>query len=374
MTETPIRVLIVDDTVTYRKIISDVLSGAPGIEVVGTAPNGQIALQKIEQLRPDLITLDLEMPIMDGLEVLRRLSRARSDVGAIMLSALTKEGAEATMTALGLGAVDFVLKPSGMSMEQNVAQLKRELRPKIEAFGRTRHIRKLLRRPGGAPVHAPPKAPTSEMSVGQRMQRLARKATGRPEVVAIGISTGGPQALTAMLPKLPGDLPVPVLLVQHMPPIFTKSLANDLDRRCALTVCEAVDGQPVLPGWVYVAPGGQQMRVRPEAGQTLIEITDDPPERSCKPSVDYLFRAVSQIYQGNALGVIMTGMGNDGSLGCRLLKRQGALILAQDAASCVVFGMPREPIEEGIADVVAPLGEIASEITRLVGKGVITCR
>ncbi|MBN2022138.1 MAG: chemotaxis response regulator protein-glutamate methylesterase [Pirellulales bacterium] len=367
----PIRVLVVDDTVTYRKIIAEVLTGAPGIEVVGTAPNGHIALQKIEQFHPDVITLDLEMPVMDGLEVLRRLKRSGSSVGAIMLSALTKEGAESTMTALGLGAFDFVLKPTGVSMEQNVAQLRRELLPKIDAFTRTRHIRKILRAPRGPVVVGPA---TKDADVVQRMRRIARAAAGRPEVVVLGISTGGPQALTTMIPQLPGDLPVPLLIVQHMPPIFTKSLADDLNRRSALTVCEAADGQPILPGWVYVAPGGKQMKVRREEGHTLIHIADDPPENSCKPSVDYLFRGASQVYGGRVLGVIMTGMGNDGTLGCRLLKRQGAPILAQDAASCVVYGMPREPIEQGLADVVAPLGQIAAEITRLAGKGVPTCR
>ncbi|MBN1910156.1 MAG: chemotaxis response regulator protein-glutamate methylesterase [Pirellulales bacterium] len=374
MADIPTRVLIVDDTVTYRKIIADVLAGIPGIEVVGTAPNGQIALQKIENLHPDILTLDLEMPIMGGLDVLRHLQRSKSDVGAIMLSAFTKEGAETTMEALSLGAFDFVLKPSGALPGKNIEQLRHELRPKIEAFARTRQIRRLLG--GGAP--APPRrtaaAAPAAGDIHQRMQRIARQATGKPEAVVIGISTGGPQALTKMIPQLPTDLPVPVLIVQHMPPLFTKSLADDLNRRSRLTVCEAVEGQPVLPGFVFIAPGGKQMRIIRDTTSLSIQITDDPPENSCKPSADYLFRSASHVLGGNVLGVIMTGMGYDGSQGCRLLKRCGAPILCQDEASCVVFGMPRQPIEEELADVVAPLDRIAEEITRMVGKGVAACK
>ncbi len=190
----------------------------------------------------------------------------------------------------------------------------------------------------------------------------------------MGISTGGPKSLTRMLPNLPGSLAVPVLIVQHMPPIFTKSMANDLDNRCALSVCEAADCQLVEPGNVYIAPGGKQMKIEREDGTTLIRITDDPPENSCRPSVDYLFRSVAEIYGARALGVIMTGMGSDGSKGCRQMKQRGASIIAQDETTCVVFGMPREPIERGIADVVATLDGIAAEIIRLVGKGALACR
>lgn len=361
MTDQPLRVLIVDDTVTYRKMVSEVLSDIEGIEVVGVASNGKIALSKIEQLRPDLLTLDLEMPEMDGLEVLRALRRAKSSVGAIMLSSLTTEGAQATMEALRLGAFDFVLKPTGSVLKENAVRLRKELQPKLQAFARTRRIE-------GASFDAVP-AP-------RRVVTPAPPA-GPARVVALGISTGGPKALTCMLPRLPADLPVPVLIVQHMPAIFTRSLAEDLDRRCRLRVCEASDGQEVLPGSVYIAPGGKQMRVERDVERpsfdAVVRITNDPPENSCRPSVDYLFRSVAEVYGGRTVGVIMTGMGNDGALGCRLLKRCGARILAQDEASCVVFGMPRELVREGLADVIAPLDRIADEMTRLVGKGVAAC-
>jgi two-component system chemotaxis response regulator CheB len=203
---------------------------------------------------------------------------------------------------------------------------------------------------------------------------MCRIADARPrnvELVVVGISTGGPQALNRMLPQFEADLPVPVLIVQHMPPVFTKSLAKDLDKRCSLTVSEAVDGQPVSAGHILIAPGGKQMKVVREGEEATVRITNDPPENSCRPSVDYLFRSVTRAYGSNAVGVIMTGMGNDGAQGCRQLKQRGAAIIAQDEASCVVFGMPREPILEGIVDVVAPLDEIATEIVRLVGRGAV---
>ncbi len=354
----PLRVLIVDDTVTYRKIVADVLAGCPGVEVVGTAANGRIAVQKLGQQATDLLVLDLEMPEMNGQAVLEELRRRNSPTGAIMLSAFTAQGAAATLAALATGAFDFVLKPSGTSMEANVEHLRRELRGKLTAYARRRSVQHNLPSTSG-------RGAGGEGGSG---------AAGPPQVVALGISTGGPKALTEMVPQLPANLPVPLLIVQHMPPVFTRSLADDLNNRTPLTVREGVDGQPIRAGEVWIAPGGRQMKVQRENGQVLLRITDDPPENSCRPSVDYLFRSVAEVYGGRAVGVIMTGMGNDGSLGCRRLKRGGAVIVAQDAATCVVFGMPREPIEKGIADVVAPLGQIAAEITRLVRQGAALCK
>ncbi len=375
MAENNIRVLVVDDTVTYRKIISDVLAAIPGIDVVGTAANGKIALDKIERLRPDVLTLDLEMPEMDGLEVLRRLQQTGGDVGTIVLSGTSTQGAKSTMTALELGAFDFVAKPTGSNIEENARMLRQDLRPKIEAFARQRHVQGILHGCSPPPPVAMPAPPsTDEDDVARRMRRIVSCGSGQVDAVAVGISTGGPQALNRMLPQLPAELPVPVLIVQHMPPMFTKSLADDLDKRCKLTVREAVDGQVVAPGQVLIAPGGKQMKVVDEGGQASISISDDPPENSCRPSVDYLFRSVTRAYGPNALGVIMTGMGNDGAQGCRQMKQRGATIIAQDEDTCVVFGMPREPVEEGIVDIVAPLDDIATEIVRLVRQGVSVCK
>jgi two-component system, chemotaxis family, protein-glutamate methylesterase/glutaminase len=372
--EHKLRVLVVDDTVTYRKIVNSVLSEMPDVEVVGMAANGKIALAKVEQLRPDLLLLDVEMPEVNGLEVLRRLQAAGSPAGAIVLSSLTAEGAQTTITCLELGAFDFVLKPSSGSIDENVQRLRGELKPRLTAFARRRAVRSIL---GDT---APPSSPRSTTIQRQPAPAAVRPvlpriaATGKPQVVAIGISTGGPKALTEMLPKLPGDLRVPVLIVQHMPPVFTKSLADDLDRRCQLPTFEAEDGQEVRAGEILIAPGGRQMKIQRESDSVVVRITDDPPENSCRPSVDYLFRSVVATYGAGTAAVIMTGMGNDGSAGCRLVKGRGGHVVAQDEASCVVFGMPRQPVEEGIADVVAPLDRLASEIVHLVEKGRPACR
>ncbi len=317
-TEDPVRVLIVDDTITYRKIVRDILADLPGVEVVGTAANGKIALQKIEQLHPDLLTLDLEMPEMDGLDVLRHLNGSGSNVRAIMLSGANTNGANLTMTALKLGAFDFVLKPTNDKVEKNTEFLRHELGLKIQAFARSQRVHTILHSPAPAPPHtltAP--HPHKEVTPVPHTQRPFEINTCKPEVLALGISTGGPASLTRMLPQLPVNLGVPILIVQHMPPMFTKSLADDLNRRCALRVCEACDGQPVIPGNVLIAPGGKQMKVEKADGHIAVHITDDPPENSCKPSVDYLFRSISEIYGKKAVGVIMTGMGNDGARGCQ---------------------------------------------------------
>jgi two-component system chemotaxis response regulator CheB len=365
MNEADIRVLVVDDTVTYRQLVSSALAEVPGIEVVGTAANGQLALTKIELLKPDVLTLDLEMPVMDGLEVLRQLRQSPHECGVIVLSGSCARGAKTTMSALELGAFDFVAKPdSGGTAEQNMRQLRQQLQSKIEAFA----THKLIDNIRGADKPEPnPRRSIAPSSQDASSYSAARHAVSRPpDVVALGISTGGPATLSQMLPLLPGDLPVPVLIVQHMPPVFTKSMADDLDTRCALTVCEAVDGQQVLPGHVLIAPGGRHMKVVSESAQPTIRITDAPPEHSCRPSVDYLFRSVTETYGANTIAVIMTGMGSDGTEGCRLLKKRGATIIVQDKASCVVFGMPRTLVEEGIADVVASPERIAAEIVRRV--------
>lgn len=351
-----LKVLIVDDTVTYRKIVSDALRDVPGVEVVGTAVNGKIGLEKIAELKPDCITLDFEMPEMNGLEVLDAIQARGLRVGAIMLSAFTSEGAQATTSALRKGAFDFVLKPSGSDAEANLKQLRHDLSLKLEAFARSR---------AGSPhqtvVSAPPATP---------MPRRNKSC----DLVLIGISTGGPEALSRMLPALPADLAAPVVIVQHMPPLFTKSLADDLNRRCQLHVCEAAEGQLLAPGQVLIAPGGRQMKLVEEHGELKVRLTDDPPENSCRPAVDYLFRSAALLSGDSTLAVIMTGMGNDGALGCRLLKRQGATIMAQDKESCVVFGMPAFPIQDGIVDIIAPLGEIAVHITQLAGRRVALCK
>jgi two-component system chemotaxis response regulator CheB len=379
MPDQPIRVLVVDDTAIYRKIVAEVLQQVPGIEVVGRASNGQMALAQIDQLHPDIVTLDVEMPVMDGLETLRQLQRRASKVGVIMLSAPTTGSAKATVTALELGALDFVLKPTTGSLGESAAKLRESLASRVISLGRVQRIRHVLGNAAAGRASPPPRPASNAASATPSAPdspavRPTRRALVAPHVVTIGISTGGPQTLQRLLPRLPADLPVPVLIVQHMPPVFTRSLADDLDRRCAINICEAADGQPVLPGHVYIAPGGRQMKLARVEDTVQIVITDDPRENSCRPSVDYLFRSVVQIYQGHSVAIIMTGMGNDGALGCRLIHQHGGTVLAQDEQSCVVFGMPRQPIDEGLADVIGPPEQLATEILQLVRRKEFACR
>lgn len=364
-----LRVLVVDDTIVYRKAVSDILAEIPGVEVVGVAHNGKIALAKIKTLKPDLLTLDIEMPVMNGLEVLSEIQKNQLGVGAIMLSTLTADGSDMTMRALELGAFDFILKPQSQSSVAGKNEIKTLIQPILKAYALSKNAPKLLNkqttkfRPITKSRSLPPKSLNSatppSTAVGRR---------GKSEIVTIGISTGGPNALSLMLPQLPGNLGVPIVIVQHMPPVFTASLANSLNKKCALNVKEAVDGEVIEDNTVYIAPGGKQMKLvaRADGLNRMIKITNDPPENSCKPAVDYLFRSVADYYVGRTTAVIMTGMGSDGTKGLAVLKQKGAHVIAQNEASCVVYGMPKAPIDNGYVDVVAPLNKIAEEIVKSV--------
>ena len=358
-----LKALIVDDTAVYRKILSDILSDQAGIEVVGTASNGEMAIAKAEKLQPDFITLDLEMPVMDGLEALPHLKKLNPDVAIIMVSAHTTSGAKTTMKALQAGALDFIAKPDRSSMEASKLEIQQQLRNVLRSVISKFQVQSALgRRTPVAPTKPVPPPPVTAPpnSIAERMAKITGNT--RPEVIAIGISTGGPQALTKVIPRLPANLKLPVLIVQHMPPVFTKALADSLSKISKLKICEASDGEKLEAGNVYIAPGGKQMKINKENGIAQIEITDDPPENHCKPSVDYLFRSLSILYKGNVLSVIMTGMGKDGAVGMRLLKRLGGKTIAQDQHSCTVFGMPMEAIKTGVVDQVVPLEEIAEQI------------
>ena len=360
----PIKAVVVDDTIVYRKIVGDVLKEIPGIEVVGTANNGKIALSKINTLKPDLITLDIEMPEVNGIEVLQELRKMEKPPLVVMLSTLTQEGSEMTIRALELGAFDFVPKPEDGKMADNMAKVKQALEPIVKIIKRRKGGYTAFKQTGKDSIAAPKPKPAPQKIRVPRTPVIR----SRSEIVGVGISTGGPNALTRMIPMLPGDFKAPVLIVQHMPPMFTASLANSLNNKSKLEVKEAEDGDVVQPGRVLIAPGGKQMKIVAGAdGLTRkIKITDDPPENSCKPSVDYLFRSIAQHYVGRSTGVIMTGMGSDGSKGLAQMKKNGSFVIAQDEATCTVFGMPKEPIETGIADVVAPLDKIADEIIKSV--------
>jgi len=363
-----IRVLVVDDTAVFRRIVSDALAGLPGVEVVGTAANGRLALARMAALQPDLVTLDIEMPEMNGIEVLEAMGPAALKTGVIVLSALTTRGGEMTVRALELGAFDFITKPDNGTPAGNLARLRECLQPMIRAFERRRDIRMMLRPDSARPPRSdiPPARPAF---AAPEPAVAARRRIG-PPLVLIGVSTGGPAALASLIPALPGDLNAPVLIVQHMPALFTNPLAISLSRKSAMQVTEAKDGMAAQSGCAYLAPGGAQMKaIAGPRGETVLRLTDDPPENGCKPAVDYLFRSVALQFPGRAVAAILTGMGNDGTAGLRLLKRGGCYSIAQDEASCVVFGMPKEAIAAGLVDTVAPLDRIAAAIVRSVREG-----
>ena len=374
------RVLVADDAILFRRLLADVLGSLPGIEVVGSAINGRIAVEKVRELKPDLLTLDIEMPEMDGLAVLDELTRnGQPEVEIIVVSALSRRGGDLTMRALEKGAFDFITKPESATPEKGREALLRELVPRVRALAHRLEVRAILR--GKSPIpkpEVPRPAAASERgpggaaldSVASRMQRIAKNA--KPEMVLIGVSTGGPVALAQLLPAIPRDVGVPILIVQHMPPIFTKSLADSLAAKCGLGVREAVHGEFPEPNTAYIAPGGRQMRLGVGPGdRPVIEVTDDPPENNCRPAVDYLFRSAAHHFPGRSMAVILTGMGSDGTLGLRLLKRQGCFVIAQDEASCVVYGMPKAAVDAGVADVVLPLNSIAHRIAAFVKGGQI---
>lgn len=345
----PIRVMVVDDSVVVRKIVTDVLSEDPGIEVVGTAVNGKVAVSKVEQLKPDLITMDIEMPEMNGIEAVRAIRGARNRVPIIMFSTLTERGATATLDALSSGANDYVTKPANVgSVAQSMESVREQLIPKIKALtGRL----VTPTRPTARIAPPPPVAPRTGLGK-------------RPAVLVIGSSTGGPEALAKLLPQLPASLPVPILLVQHMPPVFTRQFAQRLDRLCALRVVEATDGVPLQPGTVHLAPGDHHLVVRPGRGTHSTALNQAPPENFCRPAVDPLFGTAVSAYDGAVLGVILTGMGSDGRHGASQIRAAGGTVIAQDQATSVVWGMPGAVAQAGLADEILPLDRIAEAIQR----------
>ncbi len=358
-----LKVMVVDDTIFYRKIIKDVLEAIPDVEISGTVNSGALALHRIPALKPDIITLDVEMPGMSGLQLLEEIRKNGWDVEVIMISSKTHAGSEATIRALELGAFDFIAKPDEATVEANLGYLTDKITRMINVLKRQLEMRKMFKKDRTFKAATPPAtgaAPTTPAKTAPAFKRTEKSA-----VVALGISTGGPNALAKVLPQLPGDIGVPILLVQHMPPVFSASLATSLNKKCALTVKEAEDGDKVELNTVYIAPGGKQMKVTTGASMTkIIRITDDPPENNCKPAADYLIRSVARIYGAKTTCVIMTGMGTDGKLGVTVARAAGAITIAQDAETSVVYGMPKAVIDAGMANVVAPLDRIASEILK----------
>jgi two-component system chemotaxis response regulator CheB len=346
--------MVVDDSVVVRKIVTDVLSSDPGIEVVGTAVNGKIAVGKLEQLKPDLITMDIEMPEMNGIEAVRAIragqgGREFNRIPIIMFSTLTERGASATLDALSAGANEYVTKPANVgSVSQSMESVREQLIPKIKALTG----RPVTAGPAAAPP-PPPRPPAAR--TGPRK---------KPAVLVIGSSTGGPEALAKVLSQLPATLPVPILIVQHMPPVFTRQFAQRLDRLSPLRVMEAADGSPLVPGTAHLAPGAHHLVVRATPRGLHTGLNQGPPENFCRPAVDPLFRSAVTAYDGAVLAVVLTGMGSDGRTGAGQIREAGGTVIAQDQATSVVWGMPGAIAQAGLADEILALDRIPEAINR----------
>jgi two-component system chemotaxis response regulator CheB len=370
-----ISVLVVDDSAVVRRLIVDALGGARNIEVVGTASNGLLAQSKIDELRPDVVTMDIEMPEMNGIEAVRELRKRHPRLPVIMFSTLSAAGATATLEALAAGATDYVTKPSSAgSVVESIAAVREQLVPRINALaGRPRPagplprtladgLRRLGPPPGPAGIRGP--RPVADLA-----KPLPRASHGRVDLIALGSSTGGPDALAKVLMGLAAEVAVPIVITQHMPPVFTRMFAERLDRSTPLHVVEAGDGMELTPGTVYIAPGDAHLVLRRRGTVTLTHLSDAPPENSCRPAVDVMFRSVAQLYGGSAVAVVLTGMGHDGREGAKVLRDVGAEVLAQDEASSVVWGMPGALVAAGLADEVLALDRIASWLTTRLSVG-----
>lgn len=346
-----IRVLVVDDSVVIRRLLTEILSQDPEIELAGTAPNGRIALAKLPQVNPDIVTLDIEMPELDGLATLPELRKAYPRLPVIMFSTLTERGALATLDALARGATDYVIKPANVgSVAAGIQNVKDQLIPRIKAFCPRIHESATSR------LAAPAPRLTTE--------RVSSRLPQRCDVVVIGSSTGGPQALAAVLGKLPATFPVPIVVVQHMPPVFTGHLATRLNQESALEIMEATGGETLQPGQVLIAPGDFHLELSRQGTAVKTALHKGPPENSCRPAVDVLFRSAAQLFGHNCLGVVLTGMGRDGLRGAEHIVNVGGTVVAQDEASSVVWGMPRAVTEAGLARRTLPLALITNELLR----------
>ncbi|AMV35409.1 Chemotaxis response regulator protein-glutamate methylesterase [Pirellula sp. SH-Sr6A] len=375
------KIMIVDDSSLYQQLVKNVLRSLEDVEIVGQAKTGREALAKIPDLQPDLLTLDVQMPDMNGLELLKEIRRRRMPVKAIMLSSLTAQGTQVTTDALLAGAFDFIHKPNSSDATASRQELHNLLNEKIVAFQQSRKTSMPARR-SNTPVATWDKAKASNVDVPQTLESLetnagsgaitssveAAQQPNRIDAVVIGTSTGGPMALRELIPKLPSDLGVPVFVVQHMPPKYTQSLALRLSEASTLPVLEAVDGMRVEPNQVYIAPGGLHMGIETVMGKPVIRTSNEAHEHNCRPAVDYTLRSACNFYRGNLLGVILTGMGRDGTAGCRNVKESGGTVFAQHPEGCTVYGMPKVIVEEQLADRVIPLEKMASWIIRFVEK------
>ncbi len=372
-----IRVLVVDDSSFMRKALEAIMNNAPDIELVGVGVNGKEGVELAAELKPDVITMDIEMPIMDGITALGLIMK-QCPTSVIMVSSLTKEGAESTLKALDMGAVDFIPKLTSVF---GGANLEEELLNKIRKLAKSGSRISRLSRPIASsrplttstttPTTTPTRpltasatgtAPRATGSSGAGSSRIVTRSSTHKTIVALGTSTGGPQSLQQVIPKLPADIGVPIVITQHMPPNFTASLAARLDASSKLTVIEAQGKEKLEPNVVYIAKGGFHLKFRKMGASVYTELSEEPAELFNRPSVDVMISSITSIYKSSCLGVIMTGMGSDGALGMRDLKAAGGFVVSQDEPSSIVYGMPKSVVEAGLADEIVPLDEISERI------------
>lgn len=355
-----IRVLVVDDSGFFRRRIVEILEADDRINVVGTAANGREAIQKVMELKPDVVTMDIEMPVMDGITAVRRIMKLQP-TPILMFSSLSYEGAQATLDALEAGALDFLPKRFD-EFSQDREEAKRMLRARVRQIG----ARGLGIKAAPAPASASASARPGMSPAVPARRPLAPTRRGDYRLVAIGSSTGGPVALQQVLTQLPATFPLPILLIQHMPSTFTPAFAQRLNQQCQITVKEAEDGEMLQKGTAYLAPGGRQLGLVDRGGKVLLRVYDGDAGLHYKPSVDLAFASAAEVFPGKVLSVVLTGMGADGREGARALKQGGATVWAQDEASCVIYGMPAAVVEANLADQVLPLSEIGRELAKSV--------
>ena len=393
-----ISVMICDDSALMRNLIGRIITEIDGFEIAGKAENGQVCLSMIEEKKPDVILLDVEMPVMNGIEFLKKRRELGLDIPVIMLSSVTTEGAAVTMQCLELGATDFISKPGGSSVTLKISDVSTSIVDFVASYGRVHACMHGKQVPDAEYFIQQAKLKEAERFVIQKKgEEAAKKATesvtkilpsdrfmaprkkepviikperegGKIEVIAIGISTGGPNALREMFKDLDKDIKQPILVVQHMPAGFTNEFAQSLDNICPLEVTEAKDGEPLMGGHIYIAPGGKHIMVEHRAISNVIRTTEDPPRNGHRPSADVLFESIAKVYENRSLGVIMTGMGRDGAAEITEMRKKGAWTLGQDEKSCIVYGMPKVAWEMGGVQKQIPLDNLAMQINRLALK------
>jgi len=362
-------ILIVDDSLIFRKIVQKCLEGEEDIQVIGSVRNGVKAIEFIRKQRPDLVTLDIEMPEMNGIQTLSAIQEInasnvkKSPIGVIMLSAFTKKGADITIKALEAGAFDFITKPEGNDQQKNYSTLRRQLLAKIRYFT-SRRIASQNRQCQPLIVRSE-EVNTEIKEISEPVSQITQT---RYKAILIGVSTGGPRALMSVIPDLCQRTSIPIMIVQHMPPKFTESLAESLNAKCRFKVVEAFNNQTIQNEHVYIAPGGKHMLIKKKGAETFIHTNEDPPVHGCRPSVDVLFESASHIYGGDLVAVILTGMGTDGTEGLSYLKQRGVYVIAQDESSSVVWGMPGSAVRAGLVNDVQPLDKIPECIANVLKR------